>query len=173
MKFSAIFIVFTFVLAGSASTPADVKADVTAIVGKVMNLDNVITQLPMKGATVDQFTAIQRSGQDLAVSLQKCTVDVKNLKSALSEADGNAILSSVKTSAPFIEHSLNTFIEKQAAFAAVGLSSDAKEGLVHLNTHSDSFGTALIEKAPVDLKGVARELKQKLDADFSKAIAAF
>lgn len=59
MKFSAIFIVFTFVLAGSASTPADVKADVTAIVGKVMNLDNVITQLPMKGATVDQFTVYQ------------------------------------------------------------------------------------------------------------------
>jgi hypothetical protein len=61
MKFSsAFFIVLTsFVLAGSATTPADVKADVKVISDKVAILDKSMTQLPMTGATADQLLVFQ------------------------------------------------------------------------------------------------------------------
>ena len=61
MKFSsAFFIVLTsFVLTSSATTPGDVKTDVKMTADTVNALDKVITKLPMKGATADQFSVCQ------------------------------------------------------------------------------------------------------------------
>jgi hypothetical protein len=57
MKFSsAFFVVLTsFVLAGSASTPAVVQGDVKTISEKVVALDKVISDLPVTGAVPSQF----------------------------------------------------------------------------------------------------------------------
>lgn len=56
MKFSAALIVLSsLVLASSAITAPDVKADVLAVVDKIVTLDKATTALPTKGASNDQF----------------------------------------------------------------------------------------------------------------------
>jgi hypothetical protein len=61
MKFSSAFFVVlsSFVVAGFASSPAQVKGDVTETLARVNNFDKDITKFPAEGATEAQFSVCQ------------------------------------------------------------------------------------------------------------------
>ncbi|KAF5383281.1 hypothetical protein D9615_004806 [Tricholomella constricta] len=177
MRFSSVFVLASLVASSFASTVADVQADIADITTKLHALDDSITAFPTSGGTLTQALAIHNNAVALGSSIDQGATDTAAVTpNPVSDADGRSILDSFEALEPTINHALVGIVDRKAAFTALplgGIPALVKQDLANLNASTSNIEAALIGSAPAGLVGEATDLKNRIDAAFATAIAAY
>ncbi|KAF8068056.1 hydrophobic surface binding protein [Lyophyllum atratum] len=175
MRFSSLFVLASLAVGSFASTVADVQADIAAISSRLTALDSAITAFANPGGTLTQALAIHSASVSLGTAIDQGTTDAVT-PLPISEADGRSILTSFEALEPTIDHSLTGIVDRKAAFTALplgGIPALVKQDLANLSASTTALESALISIAPADLQAEATALKDRIDAAFATAIAAY
>ncbi|KAL0577782.1 hypothetical protein V5O48_004210 [Marasmius crinis-equi] len=174
-----IFPTLTFALFAFAiplkRTVDQVKADITEISNQVKALGSAISSFPDSGGTLQQALEIHSSAQNLVSTINTATSDV-NGTPTFSEDDSKDILNLFQGLAPDVSSTLQALVSKKPAFDALPLgqaSALVKQDLGQLADATKSLESALIDKAPDDLKGQAQQVAEGINSDITSAQSAY
>ncbi|KAF5383285.1 hypothetical protein D9615_004803 [Tricholomella constricta] len=177
MRFSSVFVLASLVASSFASTVADIQADIADISTKLTTLDNSIAAFPSTGGTLSQALAIHSNAVTLGKSIDQGTTDVNDVDpKPFSDEDGRAILDSFTALEPTINNALIGIVDKKAALEALpvgGIPALVKQDLSNLSASTAALEDALIAAAPESIVDEAIALKERIDAAFATAIAAY
>ncbi|RDB17461.1 hypothetical protein Hypma_001620 [Hypsizygus marmoreus] len=174
MKFStALIVLVSFVVAGSAASVPVIKADVAVVAEQISKLDASISAVPdvAGGATIPQITAIATNAKATISALEKGTVDIKG-SSTLNDPDAKAILALVKPYVTIVLHALGVIVKKKIAFTA-GEVVLIGPVLKDINQAATAFGSALVDTAPASTVADAKQIQKTVKDALTVALAAY
>ncbi|KAF5383282.1 hypothetical protein D9615_004807 [Tricholomella constricta] len=180
MRFSSVFVLASLVASSFACvTVADIQTDIADISTKLTALDDSITAFPITAGSgsFTQFLIIHNNIVALGSSIDKGATDTGAVTpNPVSDADGRSIIDSIEALEPTINHALVGIVDRKAAFTALplgGIPAVVRQDLLNLSASTGNLEAVLIGVAPAGLVGEATDLKNRIDAAFATAIAAY
>ncbi|KAF8075963.1 hydrophobic surface binding protein A-domain-containing protein [Lyophyllum atratum] len=174
MNISSTFPSASLGRSGSAATVNDVKADLATISSQLRAVHGLVDAFPTTGGSLILALAIHAEAVNLGSTIDRGTAHVKAVPLPISDADGRALLASVKTLEPAIANALRSLVAKKAtALSITGVINILRQDLANLNSSATALENAMIMAAPANLVPEASALKKKVDAEFASAVAAY
>ncbi|KAJ7613556.1 hydrophobic surface binding protein, partial [Roridomyces roridus] len=155
-------------------TLAQLEADIATTLSELTSLYNQIDDFPQTG--LYGARKIDASVKQFIPTLNKCTADIKTLPLPISEADGNAILTSLEPLQAPIFGALTDIIDKKAGFAALpvpGFPAIILQDLKNLNVSVPAFWIELISVMPDDLKSPTQDILAEIVILYNNSIDAY
>ncbi|KAF5383130.1 hypothetical protein D9615_004816 [Tricholomella constricta] len=177
MRFSSVFVLASLVATSFATTVDDILNDISVISTKLNSLDDAITAFPVTGGSLAKALAIHSNAVSLGTSIDKATTDTLAVDpNPVSEADAGALIAAFEVLEPVIKHALVGIVDRRPAFTALpigGIPALVKQDLNNLSASTIALEDALVSVTPESAVPEAVELRNRIDAAFATAIAAY
>ncbi|KAF8075736.1 hydrophobic surface binding protein A-domain-containing protein [Lyophyllum atratum] len=179
MKITLSFaLLASLVAVGSASSVADILANINDIIGQVTTLRDTVAALPDKGGSLLRALPLHSGASSVVAAMTKGITDFNGLPGPLSMADGTKILNALQGVEPIIDEASKAIAAKQNTFREVPLVGNlvnpvAQYHLMSVKATGAKLTDAFLSVAPESQKDRAKALKTLSDAAIDHAIAAF
>ncbi|KAF8672538.1 hypothetical protein AX14_005548 [Amanita brunnescens Koide BX004] len=180
VKLSSALLVFATLAVSVFASPIEhrdvnkVKADLRQVERDITTFDAAVNGLSTP-FTVGQAVQLRAQIGSFARDVDQSTRDVKDVNS-VSESDARDIIGEVNNFVPNILDVLRKIEAKKDILLSLpipGINGIILSSLQDLHQRSTALSDALINAAPADLKNQAEQLKNEVEAEFTKLWAVF
>ena len=116
---------------------------------------------------------VQNAASTLEDDLDTATTNANN-SAAVSDSEASSIISYISnTLTPSIEAALTSVENKKSQFTSAGLKGTVQDTLTTLRSKTNTYGNALLGKAPASAQSSGNAALTKIDNDFAAAQAFY
>lgn len=144
------------------------------------DLNQINTDTRSLKSAADKFSGglfgaipVQEAAKTLENDLDSATTNANN-SAAISDSEASSIISYISnTLTPSIEAALTSVENKKSQFTSAGLKGTVQDTLSTLRSNTNTYGNALLEKAPASAQDSGNAALTKIDNDFASAQAFY
>ena len=169
MQFARASILLTLAAMVSAATVADVKADIAKIDSSVTSLQSALAS-----NSLNYFSAlaIHQQAVNLDSAVKSATTDANSV-TGVTDADAQDFISTLTGTEVKVSAVCDRLVALKPQFTSLGVAGIAKGDITSLSASVNTFGQALVSKAPAAEQADAQALAAKFNADLARAAAAY